>query len=201
MNQHFKWTVVFTLILATLWKLLLIESSAIEESVSKINLSALPTFPPLQPLKDDESGKDEKLTARREMIRNMTRSAWQAYRRLAWGGELLGKPLDPNNKTNRIGNVTQYNAGQFIIDSMPTLWIMGLQPEFAQARHWLEYEFNFEAQVRLQFGPNGLFIGQVISYLGSMLSCFALSGDRFYLQKAVEFAIALRKHTKSMYTV
>ena len=76
--------------------------------------------------------------------------------------------------------------GASIIDSLSTLYIMGLDQEFNEARNWIAENFNFKntcAAVSL--------FETTIRFLGGFLSAFALSKDGIFLEKAVQVADAL----------
>ena len=60
----------------------------------------------------------------------------------AWGFDEL-MPLTQNGK-NTFGGL-----GATIVDSLDTLWLMGLQDEFKQARDWVVNELSFNKYVLL----------------------------------------------------
>ena len=69
-----------------------------------------------------------------------------------------------------------------MIDSLDTLWIMGLSDQYAKARNWvaqkLHFEKNYEASV----------FETTIRIVGGLLATYDLSGDEMYLEKCLELA-------------
>jgi hypothetical protein len=72
--------------------------------------------------------------------------------------------------------------GYTIIDALDTLLIMGLDPEFKEARKWVAEDLSFDREGKL----NTFEI--TIRVLGGLLSAFHLSNDRIFLEKAVDLA-------------
>lgn len=68
------------------------------------------------------------------------RHSWAGYAKYAWGFDEL-MPLTQNGK-NTFGGL-----GATIVDSLDTLWLMGLQDEFKQARDWVVNELSFNKWV------------------------------------------------------
>lgn len=64
------------------------------------------------------------------------RHAWGGYVKYAWGHD----ELDPVAKSGKddFGGV-----GATIVDSLDTLWLMGLQDEFKAARDWTAHNLSF----------------------------------------------------------
>ena len=106
---------------------------------------------------------------RRQFIVNITREAWGAYVRHAWGQEAL-QPLSQNSdKNNRLPA-----NGETIIQSITTLWLMGLQEEYGRARKWIDEEMNI-TRVKLE-------------NIGSLISAYSLTGDEMFKQRAKQVA-------------
>lgn len=126
---------------------------------------------------------------RQEEVVNMFKHAWMGYRKYAWGqDELL--PLSKSG-------TSPYGMGLTIIDSLDTMWLMGLTEEFQKARDWVANSLNIvENHRRVSvFETN-------IRVVGGLLAAYHLSNDHIFLQKAVSYhgiAILFRKcsHTKS----
>ena len=97
--------------------------------------------------------------------------AWNNYRKYAWGHDIL-KPLSKGWKE-------WFGVGLTIVDSLSTLWIMGLHEEFEEAGGWVEHQLNFDTS------HNVLMFEIVIRELGGLLSAYHLSGNKIFLQKAV----------------
>ncbi|KAK4529168.1 hypothetical protein CCYA_CCYA01G0025 [Cyanidiococcus yangmingshanensis] len=121
----------------------------------------------------DQSARNER---RREAVRQAMQHAWQAYRRDAWGHDEL-RPLSHSFEDSMNG------VGLTMIDSLDTLYLMGLMDEFREARDWLASSQHRFAQPQARavstFEMN-------IRLLGGLLSAHQLSGDAIFLHKAEE---------------
>jgi mannosyl-oligosaccharide alpha-1,2-mannosidase len=100
------------------------------------------------------------------------RYAWKAYKKDAWGMDEL-KPLSHTGST-------WFDLGLTLVDSLDTMWLMGLTDEFNEARDWVantmviakDRDVNvFETTIRI---------------LGGLLSAYHLSTDYVFLEKAVD---------------
>ncbi|CAI6010026.1 unnamed protein product [Closterium sp. NIES-65] len=101
--------------------------------------------------------------------------AWKGYRQYAWGMD----ELQPRTKTgaNHFGGL-----GLTIVDSLDSLYLMGLTKEFNEAKSWVHeklfFEHDYDANV----------FETTIRILGGLLSAYDLSGDPMLLAKAKELA-------------
>ncbi|KAI7985548.1 Mannosyl-oligosaccharide 1,2-alpha-mannosidase MNS2 [Camellia lanceoleosa] len=72
--------------------------------------------------------------------------------------------------------------GATLIDSLDTLYIMGLDEQFQRAREWvansLDFNKNYDASV----------FETTIRVVGGLLSTYDLSGDKIFLEKAKDIA-------------
>lgn len=123
---------------------------------------------------------DQTTQQRQNKIREMTLHAWRNYETYAWGkNELRPVSKAPNN-----GGVFGSNEiGATIVDSLDTLYIMGLTDEYQKARNWIEENFSFKnvnADLSV-FETN-------IRFVGGLLSMYALTGDELFKTKAQEVA-------------
>ncbi|KAI2811365.1 hypothetical protein BLOT_002540 [Blomia tropicalis] len=123
----------------------------------------------------DEHDPSE-MARRRDFIRNMTRSAWRAYMDSAWTADAL----DPINST---GITLDYgpDSGWTIVASMSTLWLMNLNEEFKIGREWIASRFNLsqiDRTIPIEMIEN--------DFLSSFLSCYALTQDKMFLERANE---------------
>ncbi|CAL8298852.1 unnamed protein product [Gadus morhua 'NCC'] len=66
--------------------------------------------------------------------REMMKFAWDNYKRYAWGKNEL-RPLTRNG---HVGNMFGGLRGASIIDSLDTLYIMGLTEEYNDAKEWVK---------------------------------------------------------------
>jgi mannosyl-oligosaccharide alpha-1,2-mannosidase len=121
---------------------------------------------------------------RRNAIKRTFERAWTNYRMHAWKADEL-KPLTAK-PANPFGG-----WGATLIDSLDTLWIMGMHTEFQEA---------VEAVASISFAPNPTnsesssasqpvnVFETIIRYIGGLLSAYEISGCQYesLLEKAVE---------------
>ena len=122
---------------------------------------------------DGDEGAVDAIVAseeRRAAVKAAMKHAWGGYKKYAWGNDELS-PLSKAG-TNWLG------LGATIIDSLDTLWIMGMKSEFNEARDWVRYQFNPAVDINVSFFET------TIRILGGLLSAYALSGDEIFLGKA-----------------
>ncbi|GMI97539.1 ALPHA-MANNOSIDASE IB, alpha-mannosidase 1 [Hibiscus trionum] len=121
---------------------------------------------------DDE---DPVSIERRQKVKDAMLHAWSSYEKYAWGKD----ELQPQTKN---GVDSFGGLGATVIDSLDTLFIMGLQEQFQRAREWvansLDFNKDYDASV----------FETTIRVLGGLLSAFDLSGDDIFLQKAKDIA-------------
>ena len=113
--------------------------------------------------------------ARQEAVVNAFKHAWMGYTKFAWGKDELA----PISKRG----ISSFQMGLTIIDSLDTLWLMGMREEFEKARNWVASSLDFTTihkQVSV-FETN-------IRVLGGLLSAYHLSNDAIFLKKAVSYA-------------
>lgn len=113
---------------------------------------------------------------RQEAVVNAFKHAWMGYTKYAWGSDEL-LPI-----TKRGTN--SYGMGMTIIDSLDTMWLMGLTEEFKKARDWVANKLDIVGNRRRVslFETN-------IRVLGGLLAAYHLSNDEIFLQKAVSDVI------------
>ena len=107
-------------------------------------------------------------TLRRQFVVNMTLEAWKAYVNYAWGQASL-KPLTRAKQKGWLAT-----SGTTIVSSMSTLWLMGLMDEFSRGRKWIKHEMVVDDRGLVK--------------IGALLSCYALTGDIMFRDKAQAFA-------------
>lgn len=123
---------------------------------------------------------DPDVRIKRDHVKSMMQHAWNGYVQYAWGAnELCPISRKPHNDSI-YGSAP---LGATIVDSLDTLFIMGMMDEFAAARDWIENDMNLdEANVELPlFEVN-------IRLVGGLLAAFALTGDNLFRQRAEEVA-------------
>ena len=109
---------------------------------------------------------------RQKGVVDMFVHAWKGYKEFAWGQD----ELKPISKTYS----SWFNLGLTIVDSLDTMYIMGLKEQFKEARDWVETSLNLDID-----RYNNLF-EITIRIMGGLLSAFHLSGDKVFLDKAYD---------------
>ena len=61
--------------------------------------------------------------------------AWDGYVKYAWGFQELSPVSRQGHRSSLFGD---FNTGVTIVDSLDTLYIMGMMDEFKQGRDWIE---------------------------------------------------------------
>uniref|UniRef100_A0A674D2V0 alpha-1,2-Mannosidase n=1 Tax=Salmo trutta TaxID=8032 RepID=A0A674D2V0_SALTR len=106
----------------------------------------------------------------------MMKFAWDNYKRYAWGENEL-RPLSRNGNDGRtFGGL----RGASIVDSLDTLYIMGLGEEYQEAKEWVENNLN------LNVGGEASLFEVNIRYVGGLLSAYYLTGEEVFKRKVVE---------------
>ena len=114
------------------------------------------------------------LAERRQDVRQKFSKSWDGYRKHAWKyDELL--PLSGYGKN------TYGGYGATLVDSLDTLWIMGLKDEFYHA---------VATAVKIDWAKDGAptinVFETTIRYLGGLLAAYDLSQEPAILKKAIE---------------
>ncbi len=136
---------------------------------------------------------EEELLLRRSFIRNMTRDAWYAYRKYAWGYDAL----DPTGDSHKAEQASQaVHSGLSIIAALSTLHVAGLMKEFNQGAHWLETRLTDFRHSLIDLQAHQL----VNDYIGGLLSTYALSGDPVFKEKAAAIGNFLVPALNSSFT-
>ncbi|KAB8532539.1 hypothetical protein FH972_025484 [Carpinus fangiana] len=115
--------------------------------------------------------------SRRDTIKTAFQKHWTGYKKFAWGHDEL-RPISEGFHDPFAG------WGATLVDSLDTLWIMGLKDEFEEA---------VKATTNIDFTTTELktelpLFEVTIRYLGGLLSAYDLSGAQYpvLLEKAVE---------------
>lgn len=116
---------------------------------------------------------DRTAVGRREKVKAAMQHAWRGYKTYAWGSDEL-KPKSHRGSDNWGG------MGVTLVDSLDTLWLMGLKTEFNEARDWVARSLTFS-----RAGTVSTF-ETTIRELGGLLAAYDLSGERVFLDKARE---------------
>ncbi|KAK3377421.1 glycoside hydrolase family 47 protein [Podospora didyma] len=111
---------------------------------------------------------------RRRAVRGRTINDWNAYRKFAWKRDAL-MPISGGGRDQFSGWAAT------LVDSLDTLWIMGLKEEFDEA---------VAAVAEIDFGTSTTSTVNIfettIRYLGGLLAAYDLSKREVLLQKAIE---------------
>ena len=116
--------------------------------------------------------EEQDYSKHQKAVVDMFKHAWRGYKQHAWGKDEL-RPLSK-------GCTSSFGLGLTIVDSLDTMWLMGLTEEFHEAREWVANNLDiagnhhevsvFETNIRI---------------LGGLLAAYHLSKDGVFLQKAV----------------
>ncbi|KAL1964927.1 hypothetical protein VTN77DRAFT_6280 [Rasamsonia byssochlamydoides] len=144
------------------------------------SLRALPTGKPLALPKiqakfpQEPSERRQQRLRRQKTVKDAFTRCWSSYKSLAWKMDEV-TPLSGSSR-NTFGG-----WGATLVDSLDTLWIMGMRDEFQDAvAAVVEIDFSTTALATINvFETN-------IRYLGGLLSAYDLSHDRRLLTKAIE---------------
>ncbi|CAN6988975.1 unnamed protein product [Brassica oleracea var. botrytis] len=112
---------------------------------------------------------------RRQKVKEAMLHAWSSYEKYAWGKD----ELQPRTKdgTDSFGGL-----GATMIDSLDTLYIMGLHEQFQKAREWVATSLDFDKDY------DASMFETTIRVVGGLLSTYDLSGDKLFLDKAKDIA-------------
>lgn len=116
----------------------------------------------------------------RNKIKEMMKHAWDNYVRYAWGKNELRPISKRGHSASIFGSMS---LGATIVDGLDTLYIMGLEEEFKQGRDWIaeNFDINLATTDLSVFETN-------IRFVGGLLTCFALTGDVIFRDKAEQVA-------------
>lgn len=123
---------------------------------------------------------DPDVLQKRNKIKEMMKHAWDNYVRYAWGKNEV-KPV--SKKGHAAGIFGKSSLGATIVDGLDTLYIMGMMEEYKQGRDWIAENLDMNkinAEVSV-FEMN-------IRFIGGLLACYALTGDRMFKDRAEHIA-------------
>ncbi|XP_023712237.1 mannosyl-oligosaccharide alpha-1,2-mannosidase IA isoform X1 [Cryptotermes secundus] len=131
---------------------------------------------------DTNGGEDPDPIARerRLKVKEMMKHAWDNYMRYAWGKNELRPISKRGHSASIFGSMS---LGATIVDGLDTLYIMGLEEEFKEGRDWIaeNFDINLATTDLSVFETN-------IRFVGGLLTCFALTGDVIFRDKAEQVA-------------
>ncbi|KAF2489149.1 seven-hairpin glycosidase [Lophium mytilinum] len=133
------------------------------------------TLPRVQADFPAESSKESHTReVRRKAVVDTFQKSWKSYRKSAWMKDEY-KPISNEGKDNWGGWAAT------LIDTLDTLWIMGLEDEFREA---------VDAVAKINFGNctevNVSVFETTIRYLGGLIGAYDLSGEDVLLQQAIQ---------------
>ena len=114
-------------------------------------------------------------TPRQEAVVKAFNHAWKAYRKYAWGKDELKPVSKASNQW--------FKLGLTLIDSLDTMWLMGLTQQFAAAKNWVANDMKIAQNVDVNLFET------TIRVLGGLLSAYHLSEDKVFLDKAVSTCV------------
>lgn len=159
-----------------------VEWEPVEEHFPVKSTIALPTGSPKpMPKLQAKFGKETEVVRadrikKRDAVKEAFLHAWKGYKERAWGRDELmpisGSSKDPFN-----------GWGATLIDSLDTMWIMGLKDEFEEALEMVK-KTNFKTSRRSDIP----IFETTIRYLGGLLGAYDVSEGKYkiLLDKAVE---------------
>lgn len=149
------------------------------ESIIQLPTGKPKAIPKIQHAFPDESAK-EKIDREKklETIKKTFLHSWSGYKKKAWMHDELS-PVSGQYRDPFCGWAAT------LVDSLDTLWMMGLKKEFQEATKAVA-EIDFTASIRNDIP----LFETVIRYLGGLIAAYDLSGGKYriLLDKAVELA-------------
>jgi mannosyl-oligosaccharide alpha-1,2-mannosidase len=113
-----------------------------------------------------------------EDVRGEMLFAWDNYRNHAWGKDEI-KPISGGVSSFPLKN---HHLGLSLIEAMDTLWLMGLDTQFAEALRWTKSDLSFDVDGEVSVFETS------IRLLGGLLSAHHACGDPVLLAKARDLA-------------
>jgi mannosyl-oligosaccharide alpha-1,2-mannosidase len=124
---------------------------------------------------DAPADSDPLARERRDRVRAAMIHAFDSYEKYAWGyDELL--------TMSRRGDNTFGGLGATIVDSLDTLYIMGLHDQFEKCTEWVKDNLNFDKHYSASVFET------TIRVVGGLISAYDLSGNKMFLIKAQDLA-------------
>ncbi|CAD5126115.1 DgyrCDS14288 [Dimorphilus gyrociliatus] len=122
--------------------------------------------------KEQELIKKGPQNEKQRAVVNAFKYSWKAYKTFAWGHDEL-RPLTKSSSE-------WFGVGLTLIDSLDTMYIMGLHDEFNEAKNWVAKELTFDKNRDVNF------FEATIRILGGLLSAYHLSKEHVFLEKATD---------------
>lgn len=112
-----------------------------------------------------------RINDRQRQVTEAFRHAWKGYREHAWGKDTL-KPISQ-------GHEDWLELGVTLIDSLDTMYMMGLREEFQEAREWVSASLDLHQDKLVNVFET------TIRVVGGLLGAYHLSKDTLFKDKAV----------------
>eukprot|EP00980_Cylindrotheca_fusiformis_P021877 scaffold8721_cov76-Cylindrotheca_fusiformis.AAC.1 len=118
--------------------------------------------------------------SRRIHVKNAMKHAWENYEKYAFGSDEI-KPISLH------GSSTWGDLGITLVDSLDTLWLMGMKEEFYRARDWCKNNLNHNQNAAVSVFET------TIRSLGGLLAAYELSEDDTFVDQAKDLGARLFK--------
>lgn len=148
-------------------------------SYARLPLTSVPAAPTVQHIFSTATNEvKSRSVSRQQAVKEALTRCWKSYKDQAWTKDELA-PITGGSRD------TFGSWGATLVDSLDTLWIMGLKQEFSEA---------VDAAIKIDFAPTGdgdiNMFETIIRYLGGFLGAYDVSGchDERLLNKAIEVA-------------
>ncbi|CAH1975273.1 unnamed protein product [Acanthoscelides obtectus] len=156
------------------------ESVIAEGTVAEKIVTVPPAISDHYPIVKGGEDPDPAVREKRDKVKEMMKHAWGNYVRYAWGKNEL-RPVSKRGHSASIFGAMP--IGATILDGLDSLYVMGLDTEYKQARDWVANELDLAAMT------SDVSVFEVnIRFVGGLLACFALTGDVIFRDKAQQIA-------------
>ena len=122
---------------------------------------------------EERRESDVRARGRREAIKDGMKHAWEGYRTYAFG-------MDEVKPISKKGHNPWGGMGTTLVDSLDTLWLMGMKEEFYEGRDWVRDHLSHD-----HVGQVSVFETTIRS-LGGLLAAYDWSGDEVFKVKALD---------------
>nr|VZH95289.1 unnamed protein product [Spirometra erinaceieuropaei] len=119
---------------------------------------------------------------RRNKVKEMMKHAWTSYRKYAWGANELRPLSKTGHQPSVLGSAPM---GATIVDAIDTLYIMGLDKEYEEAKKWIEESLKFTVNTQISV------FEFTIRFVGGLLSIFSMTKEKIFLEKAEDLVNAM----------
>ncbi|XP_008553860.1 endoplasmic reticulum mannosyl-oligosaccharide 1,2-alpha-mannosidase [Microplitis demolitor] len=155
-----------------------------QEKVGEAQVIEEPEFQPeVNQIDDDQIGEPPQpkpnvvkfngpQNERQKAVVKAFKHSWDGYTKYAWGHDNI-KPISR-------GYHEWFGLGLTIVDSLDTMYMMGLNEDFAKARAWVADSLKFDLNRDVNL------FEVTIRVLGGLLAIYHLSGDKLFLDKATD---------------